>query len=64
MKLTTIGTARGVAASLILPAALACSDGAGPSSSLPLKAVDQLTPSKWRNTRRPANSAGSVKCRR
>jgi hypothetical protein len=42
MKLTTIGTARGVAASLILPAALACSDGAGPSSSLPLKAVDQL----------------------
>jgi len=35
-------TARCVAASLILATALACSDGAGPSSSLPLKAVDQL----------------------
>ena len=42
MKPTFIGTARCVAAALILPAALACSDGAGPSSSLPLKAVDQL----------------------
>lgn len=31
-----------IAASLILPAALACSDGAGPASRLPLKAVDQL----------------------
>lgn len=42
MNLTVFGTARCVAASLIVPAALACSDGAGPRSSLPLKAVDQL----------------------
>jgi hypothetical protein len=34
--------ARVGAAALILVAALACSDGAGPSSSLPLKAIDQL----------------------
>lgn len=34
--------ARGRAAMLTLLAALACSDGAGPPSSLPLKAIDQL----------------------
>lgn len=42
MKMTIIGTARGVAASVMLLPALACSDGAGPSSSLPLKDVGGL----------------------